>query len=123
MTRLFYIHYHADEAEGHAQVLRQAGYAVECHATTHQAPALSKENLPDILVLSLDRLPSHVRAVADWYWEAKYRRVRPIVFVGGLEEKVETARRQFPNAVFCRRDDLLTTLAAVSAAMPQGEPA
>ena len=34
-------------------------------------------------MISLDRLPSHGRAVAEWLWEAKKRQHIPIVFLGG----------------------------------------
>ncbi len=46
-----------------------------------------KNDLPEALVISLDRLPSHGRQYAQWFLEAKKRQHIPIVFCGGLPEK------------------------------------
>jgi hypothetical protein len=57
--------------------------------------------LPDVLVISLARLPSHGRQVARWFWETKARRAVPIVFVGGTADKVEATRARFATAIYC----------------------
>ena len=69
--------------------------------------------MPDAVVISLDRLPSHGRAVAEWLWQAKKRQSIPLVFVGGTAEKVETMRERFPAAVYCARERLVEMLAAI----------
>ena len=66
--------------------------------------------MPDALVISLDRLPSHGRAVAEWFWEAKKRRSIPLIFVGGAPDKVERTREKFPEALFCDRSALRDVL-------------
>ena len=104
MARLFYLHWNKDEAAAHVKVLQAAGHAVRCHAETGKAAQI--EPLPEALVVSLERLPSHGRAVAGWFWEAKKRRSIPLIFVGGEVSKTAIARRQFPGAHFCERREL-----------------
>ena len=99
--RLFYIHWNEGEAKERAGALRRARHAVTLHWSTTVPPALDKDDLPDALVVSLDRLPSHGRRVAQWMWEAKKRQHVPIVFEGGAADKIAAARKQFPRALFC----------------------
>lgn len=96
--RIFYIHWHEAEAKTRAQALRKAGHEVRTHWSTTDGPAL-RDHLPEALIISLDRLPSHGRAVADWLWEAKKRQHIPIIFEGGQAEKVATTKKRFPRAV------------------------
>ena len=105
MARIFYVHWHEAEAKTHVGALASEGHKVDCHWST-EAPPKIREPYPDALVISLDRLPSHGRHVAEWFWEAKKRRSHPVVFVGGKEDKVAAARAQFPDAVSCSRDEL-----------------
>jgi hypothetical protein len=72
-----------------------------------------KDGLPDVAVISLERLPSHGRAVAEWLWEAKKRQHIPIIFAGGEPAKVQTTRDKFPRAHFCSMRSLLTTIGKV----------
>ena len=69
-----------------------------------------RNNLPDILVISLERLPSHGRRYAEWMWEAKKRQHIPIIFAGGKPEKTEPVKTKFPNAHFCSMPDLVKNL-------------
>ena len=79
--------------------------------TYHLGPGRAiKENLPDAMVISLARLPSHGRHLAEWFWAARYRRAIPVVFVDGDPEKVAIARKQYPPAAFTAGDRLLETL-------------
>jgi len=55
---------------------------------------------PDIVVIDLDRLPSYGREVAIVLRGSKTTRHLPIVFAGGVEEKVERLRSELPDAVF-----------------------
>ncbi len=114
MARLIFVHWHQEEAEARAAALSAAGHEVRVHWASGDRLPWS-DPPPDAVVLSLERLPSHGRAVADWVWEAKKRQTIPLLFLGGAPEKVEAARRQFPGAHFC--PDLPALLAAL------GEPA
>lgn len=59
-----------------------------------------KENPPAAIVIDLDRLPSHGRAVATALRNSPSTRRIPLVFAGGTEEKVAIARQELPDAVF-----------------------
>lgn len=113
MARAFLIHWNRDEAEERAEALRAGGHQVSVHWSTETGPPL-KDNLPDVMVISLDRLPSHGRAVAEWLWEAKKRRHIPIVFAGGEPEKVKATPAKFPGAVYCPTSRLPATVGSVA---------
>lgn len=100
MARIFYVHWNESEAFERIASMTKAGHDVRVHWTTESSPSLKGE-LPDAVVISLDRLPSHGRAVAEWFWEAKSRRHIPIVFEGGKQDKVAVACGRFPEALFC----------------------
>ncbi len=59
-----------------------------------------RANLPAAVLIDLDRLPSHGREVAVALRNSKTTRHIPIVFAGGLEEKVERIRKELPDAQF-----------------------
>jgi hypothetical protein len=56
--------------------------------------------LPAAVVIDLDRLPSQGREVATVLRNSKITRHIPIVFAGGLPEKVAPIRRELPDAHF-----------------------
>lgn len=89
--------------------LRAAGYVVVSHWSTATAPKVPKD-LPDAFVISLDQLPSHGRALAEWVWEAKRRQGIPIVFEGGEPEKVAATKAKFPRATYCPSGEAATAL-------------
>jgi len=55
---------------------------------------------PAAVLIDLDRLPSHGREVAVVLRNSKSTRYIPIVFAGGLAEKVDRVRRELPDASF-----------------------
>jgi hypothetical protein len=59
-----------------------------------------RENPPAVMLIDLDRLPSHGRAVASMVRTSKSMGYLPIVFAGGVEEKVTRVRADFPDALF-----------------------
>lgn len=119
MARVFLLHWNEDEAEERAAPLRKAGHEVLVHWSTETTPGL-KDALPDIAVISLDRLPSHGRAVAEWLWEAKKRQHIPIVFAGGAAEKVTATKAKFPRAVYCASPAIARTVARLAAPAAAG---
>lgn len=123
MARIFYLHWNEQEARERAAPLAEAGHDVRLHWSTAETADL-RDNLPDVAVISLDRLPSHGRAVAEWLWEAKKRRGIPILFVGGRPDKVAATREKFPDATFCETGqetaEVTRLLAANAAARPEG---
>lgn len=108
--RVFYIHWNEEECKERVRALRAAGHVVRSHWSTTEAADL-KEKFPDALVISLDRLPSHGRAIAEWLWEAKKRQHIPIVFEGGAPDKVAATKAKFPQAKFCNIGGVPETLA------------
>jgi hypothetical protein len=108
MADVFYVHWHDQEAAVHADDLRRAGHTVRYHS----APGgISVHNpLPSAMIISLDRLPSHGREIARWFWQAKKRRSIPLIFVGGPAEKIAALKLEFPHAVFCGRTALPSVL-------------
>lgn len=107
---IFYVHWHRDELAERIRTLVAAGFTVLPHAEQGDTPEFRE--LPDVVVLSLDRLPSHSKAWAEWVYAAKKRQHIPVILVGGKPDKVAVAREQFPRAVFCATAALPGLLAA-----------
>jgi hypothetical protein len=110
MAKVYYVHWHEGEWQARVAVLSAAGHEVRGHWSAGETPRLGDE-LPDALVISLDRLPSHGRQIARWFWEARKRQTIPILFTGGKPDKVSVAREQFPQALFCTVGEVATVLA------------
>jgi len=106
---IFFIHWNEEELKEKIAPLKKAGYKVDYHFSQETTVSL-KDNLPDALVICLDRLPSHGRAYAEWMWEAKKRQHIPIIFCGGQPDKVEPLKIKFPKAIFCSNEKLLAVL-------------
>jgi CheY-like chemotaxis protein len=111
MARLFYLHWHKEECLKTVKQLRAAGHTVRFdHESGEEAWKVLKQSPPDLLVISLDRLPSHGRRVAAVTGQTKKLRDVPVVFVGGEPDKIEVAKRDFPHHVFCDTDALVATV-------------
>lgn len=98
MPTLFLVHWNKDECDDLADRLRAEGHRVVAHWSTDAAP--KPPTTPDAWVISIDRLPSHGRAVAGWIVGAKSRREKPLIFLGGAPEKIAATRARFPNATY-----------------------
>ena len=109
MKKIFFIHFHEAELKEKIQPLKQAGYKVDYHFSS-ETTANFKDNLPDVLVICLDRLPSHGRRYAEWLWESKKRQQIPIIFCGGKAEKIITVKEKLPKAIFCSNEKLMANL-------------
>ena len=86
MKKIFFIHFHEAELKEKIQPLKQAGYKVDYHFSTESVADL-RQDLPEVLVICLDRLPSHGRRYAEWLWEAKKRQHIPVIFAEVLPKK------------------------------------
>lgn len=106
---IFFIHFNEKELKEKIQPLKQAGHIVEYHFST-ETVADYRDKLPDVLVVCLDRLPSHGRRYAEWLWEAKKRQHIPVVFCGGKPEKILITKEKLPNAIYCTNEKILATL-------------
>jgi hypothetical protein len=109
MKKIFFIHFNEAELKEKIRPLKQAGYKVESHFSTESVADL-RQAQPDVLVICLDRLPSHGRRYAEWLWEAKKRQHIPIVFCGGTPEKILITKEKLPKATYCNNEKLLAIL-------------
>lgn len=101
------VHWNADEVQELAAPLRAAGWRVQVE--NFELKDL-KAKPPVAVLISLRRLPSHGREVADALWYTKWGRAIPIVFFDGAPEKVEATRKRFPTAQFATWEDLPSLL-------------
>ena len=112
MAQLLYIHWHADEASALAEPLRAAGHDVRVE---HSAAALGslatlRDDPPVAVVISLRRLVSHGREIADAFRSAAWASEIPIVFVAGDPKKVAATRRRFPEARYVETEPAVPLL-------------
>ena len=83
------------------RTLRVPGFTVD--ASPFQSSRLVgriRDLAPAAVLIDLDKAPSHGRAVAIVLRSSKSTREIPIVFAGGLPEKVERVRRDLPDSIF-----------------------
>ncbi len=98
MEKLRLVHWNQAEAEERAWRLRELGYDVE--AGPPLPPLRRFAEGMRAVVIDLSRLPSQGRDVGVAVRVAKSTRSVPIVFVGGLPEKIERVRQTLPDATF-----------------------
>ena len=88
-------------AKERARFLRDAGVSVD--ASPLMPGGLIghlRAHMPGAVLIDLDRLPSYGREVAVALRQSKTTRHLPIVFAGGVEQKVEPIRRELPDAFY-----------------------
>lgn len=84
-----------------ARELEKAGFNVHAGpAPTQKLATHFRDLAPAAVVIDMDKLPSHGRAVGVVLRTTKSTRHLPLVFAGGEPEKVERARRDMPDACF-----------------------
>jgi hypothetical protein len=119
MARVFFIHWNENEAKRHAHELSAEDHDVRCHWSTEIGARWPEGYMPEAVVISLDRLPSHGRAYAEWVTQTKSRRMIPLVFAGGAPDKIESTKMQFPEARYCAFSELPGILARLTGAEPE----
>lgn len=119
MTRARLIHQHPASAAGRVRQLESAGIAVD-YSDTPDSAGLRRlvENVPDVYLIDLERLPSHGREIGLWLRRRTSTRRVPLVFAGGAPEKVERARALLPDAAFCTWDEVAPAIADALANPP-----
>ncbi len=75
---------------------------------------------PDVVVIDLDRLPSHGRELGLSLRASKSTSHLPLVFAGGVPEKVGILRTALPDVIFTPWDNGVAT--AIKQAMAQPAP-
>jgi len=118
MAKIFYLHWHEAELKERIAPLIKAGHNVTSHWSTAERAKFG-DTLPDIVIISLDRLPSHGRAVAEWFVESKKRQHVPLIFAGGQPDKIKTTKAKFPKAIFCAAAETRGVLERVLAIKPK----
>ena len=109
MKKLFYVHWSEEELEERLKPLRKLPVEISSHWNKDELIKFT-ESLPDIFVVSLDRLPSHGRQYVQWLWEAKKRQHIPVIFVDGKRDKIEEAKAKLPTALYCTSDNLVSLI-------------
>jgi hypothetical protein len=89
------------EVVARQKALEAAGFKVTAGpAPTKQIGSHFRDLAPDAIVIDLDRLPSHGRAVGVVLRTTKSTRHIPLVFAGGEPEKGARVRAEMPDACF-----------------------
>ena len=101
MSLVRLICWNADLALERARLVEAAGFEVDASPLeTKGLIARFREKLPAVVLIDLDRLPSHGREVAVALRTSKSTARLPIVFAGGAAEKVDRVRQELPDAAF-----------------------
>lgn len=100
MASIILIHWHEQEAQPTAEALEKAGHDVRVHFDPKAKLDLSNP-LPDALVVSLERLPSHGREIADYFATTKKLMGVKLFYVGGKQDVVDLACDRVPAALPC----------------------
>ena len=114
--RVLLVHWNEEEAERLAAPLKKAGHEVRILFKVEGSSRLRCYDAepPEVIVISLERLPSQGRAVAAALTERRSMRTTPLVFCGGEPEKVEKAKSDFREAAFTSWAKLRGTLREVA---------
>ena len=108
------------DAERHAIELRRAGYQVVADPLANPGGAVRyfRELNPDAVLIDLNRLPSHGRELGLSLRASQNTCHLPLIFAGGIAEKIEPIRAAIPGATFTAWNDVA---AATKRAMDQPE--
>lgn len=108
--------WNAADAERRAAALRRAGYRIIADPLANPGGAVRyfRELNPDAVVIDLDRLPSHGRELGMSLRASKSTCHLPLIFAGGVAEKVHAIRAAIPGAIFAAWDE---ATAAIERAM------
>jgi hypothetical protein len=115
MPRVRLVCWNEDLAAERARGLKKAGFDVDASPLNPGGLIGSlREDPPALMLIDLDRLPSHGREVAVALRNSKALRAIPIVFAGGVVEKVARVRTEVPDGIFT---DWAKVASAVKAAL------
>lgn len=90
-----------DLAQQRAAMLKAARLEVDASPlNTSRLIGRIMENPPAAIVIDLDRMPSHGRAVGVVLRRSASVRHIPLVFAGGAKEKIAPIRQELPDAIF-----------------------
>ena len=123
MPRVLLIHQNAVEASERAKTLRAAAYDV----TVIVPQGLKflrdvRRAIPDAIVIDIERLPSVGRDIGIALRMAKSTRNLPMVFAGGVPEKIAGIRMSLPDASYAPWPKIGTVLKRAMAARRTTDP-
>ena len=108
-----------EPAREHVARLAAAGFRVDgSPPQPGRIVGAVRDLAPDAVLIDLDRAPSHGKAVASILRQSKSVCRIPLVFAGGVAEKVADIQRQFPDAVFTAWDRVAPALKKAAAHPP-----
>jgi hypothetical protein len=106
-------------AKGRARELEGAGFQVDASKlNTRRMIGHLRDAAPGVIVIDLDRLPSHGYAVGITLRNSKALRSIPLVFAGGAQEKADRIRREMPDAVYTGWDRISAAIKKAIASPP-----
>lgn len=101
MSRILLVHWNEAEALERAQKLARLGHEVTTLWNSKDSSQFKpKGKAPELLVIDLERIPSHGREIAGYFRRQKTTRNVPILFLGGDEEHIAKTRKLLPDATF-----------------------
>jgi hypothetical protein len=110
------------DASARATTLQRAGYRVIADPPQNPGGMVRyfRELAPDVVVIDLDRLPSHGRELGLSLRASKGTSHLPLVFAGGVPAKIELVRCAIPDAIFTPWNNGIA--AAIEHAIVQPDP-
>lgn len=99
MATIVYIHWHEQEALPTAERLKVNGHTVRIHSDAKAK--IDFTAVPEALIVSLERLPSHGREIADYFATTKKLMNVKLFFIGGKQDVVDLACDRVPAALAC----------------------
>lgn len=120
MARVQLLHWKAEEARAYLDLLKAAGHTVNYEPEFGTGLLRRwRESPPDAFVIDLSRLPSHGREIAGVLRQSRATRHVPLVFCDGAQEKVARVRSELPDAIYCTRKTLRSSLRRALSARPE----
>jgi hypothetical protein len=100
MTPLIRVVSWAPDASEKAKPLAKGGFRIDASPlSTTGLVGKMRDAAPALILIDIDRMPSHGRAVALVLRGSKSTREIPLVFAGGTEEKAARLRSEMPEAL------------------------
>jgi hypothetical protein len=117
--RIRLIHWNHDEGSGRAAALAERGFQVEFEPFGRETIRKTGEAPPDAVVIDLTRMPSQGRDVGIALRRRRSTRDIPLVFAGGVADKVDAVRKLLPDAVYSSWKDIEGSLESARGNMPE----
>jgi hypothetical protein len=111
VERIRYFHWNEEEANQNVKKISALGFETIYDSFDSQKDFRKiRENIPDVYIIDLSRLPSHGREIGTALRSFKSTRRVPIVFLEGTKEKVERVKKVLPDAFYTDWRNLKSTI-------------